>query len=147
MANAGDGNIEGVSWEVYPLSTPVMAKYFRYIGMGSNISTWNAIKEIRFRLSSYDALTQNASYSIKDNGNLTVTARGFAAGNGIIAAFYDSSGALIDCKLKAYEDGANTVDTKSGLFESSDAFKLMIWDMESLEGYFVREHNTADILK
>lgn len=50
MADSSDGSLEGVSWETYPLSEPVITKYIRYVGNGSNISTWNAIKEIRFRL-------------------------------------------------------------------------------------------------
>ena len=50
LESTSNGALEEVAWEIYPLSEPVMAKYVRYMGNGSNISQWNAIKEIRFRL-------------------------------------------------------------------------------------------------
>ena len=147
LADAGDGSIESVLWEKYPLGTPVTAKYIRYVGNGSNISTWNAIKEIRFRLSSHSEMTKNASYSVNDSGKLTVTAHGFSTANGIIAAFYDDTGALSGCKITDYADGENKLDLDSGQYALADKFKLFIWNMESLESYYAKEHNAEDILQ
>lgn len=45
----GDGTVGDNVWEKFSF-TPVKAKYFKYIGKGSNISMWNGLKEIRFRI-------------------------------------------------------------------------------------------------
>ncbi|NLB80294.1 MAG: hypothetical protein GX800_01435 [Clostridiaceae bacterium] len=44
-----DGSLEEVGWELFDFEQPVNAKYVRYVANGSNISDWNAIKEIRFK--------------------------------------------------------------------------------------------------
>lgn len=45
-----DGSLEAVGWEVFNFEQPVNVKYVRYVANGSNISDWNAIKEIRFKI-------------------------------------------------------------------------------------------------
>ena len=45
-----DGSLEEVGWELFNFEQPVNAKYVRYVANGSNISDWNAIKEIRFKI-------------------------------------------------------------------------------------------------
>jgi len=47
--SVSDGSLEDIAWECYDFKAPVKVKYLRYVGNGSNISNWNAIKEIRFR--------------------------------------------------------------------------------------------------
>ena len=108
--------------------------------MGSNISTWNAIKEIRFGLADFKP-PQGASYTLRDSGRLTVNAQGFTEGSGIIAALYDGSGAMLDCGSTDCEDGENILGLDRGLYTQSDKLKLFVWDMASFEGYFMREHN------
>ena len=49
FSDTSDGSLEEVAWEYYDLAKPVKTKYVRYMANGSNISNWNAIKEIRFR--------------------------------------------------------------------------------------------------
>ena len=49
FSDVSDGSLEDVAWEYYDLDKPVKTKYVRYVANGSNISDWNAIKEIRFR--------------------------------------------------------------------------------------------------
>ena len=44
---AGNGKTES---ETFTFSTPVTAKYIKYVAKGNNTSDWNAIKEIRFNL-------------------------------------------------------------------------------------------------
>lgn len=48
-SGAGDGSVEEGAWERFMFSTAQTGvKYVRYIANGSNISNWNAVKEIRF---------------------------------------------------------------------------------------------------
>ena len=49
IESSSDGSLEAVAWEYYDFEKPVETKYIRYVANGSNISNWNAIKEIRFR--------------------------------------------------------------------------------------------------
>ena len=49
FSSTSDGSLEDIAWEYYDLAKPVKTKYVRYVANGSNISNWNAIKEIRFR--------------------------------------------------------------------------------------------------
>ena len=46
--NGKEGNPD--KWEIFTLKTPVKTKYMRYYAHGSNISMWNAVKEIRFKV-------------------------------------------------------------------------------------------------
>lgn len=48
----GWSGTDGLTWETFKLdvSKPNRAKYVRYVGKGSNISDWNAIREIRFKI-------------------------------------------------------------------------------------------------
>lgn len=48
FSSSSDGSVEDGTWEKYSFE-PVRAKYIRYYGRGSNVSNWNAIKEIRFK--------------------------------------------------------------------------------------------------
>lgn len=43
----GDGSVESGCWERYEFGSSQKAKYVRFVANGSNISTWNAVKEIR----------------------------------------------------------------------------------------------------
>ncbi|NLB81760.1 MAG: hypothetical protein GX800_09185 [Clostridiaceae bacterium] len=45
-----DGSIEKPIWEKFEFTKPVSARFVRYVANGSNISEWNAIKEIRFAI-------------------------------------------------------------------------------------------------
>ena len=45
-----DGSVESGTWEKFEFDKAYQAKYIRYVGNGSNISNWNAIQEIRFKL-------------------------------------------------------------------------------------------------
>ncbi len=47
-SGTGDGKVGDNYWELFEFE-PVTAKYFRYFAKGSDISAWNAVKEIRFR--------------------------------------------------------------------------------------------------
>ena len=50
-SGAGDGSVEEGAWELFTFDAPQEnVKYVRYIANGSNISNWNAVKEIRFKL-------------------------------------------------------------------------------------------------
>ena len=46
----GDGSVEAGSWEKFRFDIPVKAKWVRYVANGSNISLWNGVKEIRFKV-------------------------------------------------------------------------------------------------
>lgn len=47
---AGDGSVDPGTWEYFEFEKPQSnIKYVRYIGLGSNISTWNAVQEIRIK--------------------------------------------------------------------------------------------------
>lgn len=49
-SNHGDGSVEEGAWEAFTFDAPQEnIRFVRYIGNGSNISNWNAVKEIRFR--------------------------------------------------------------------------------------------------
>ncbi len=45
----GDGSLEKPVWEKFDFEAPVTVKYARFVANGSNLSEWNAIKEIRFK--------------------------------------------------------------------------------------------------
>ena len=45
-----DGSVENGTWEKFEFDKAYQAKYIKYVGNGSNISNWNAIQEIRFKL-------------------------------------------------------------------------------------------------
>ena len=45
----GDGSVEGGAWEHFDFEAQEGVKYVRYYGNGSNISRWNAVKEIRIK--------------------------------------------------------------------------------------------------
>ena len=45
----GDGAVEGGAWEHFGFSPQTNIKFVRYFGNGSNISNWNAVKEIRIK--------------------------------------------------------------------------------------------------
>lgn len=45
----GNGKIAD-DWETFTFQSPVKAKYMRYFAKGSDISMWNGLKEIRFKL-------------------------------------------------------------------------------------------------
>lgn len=45
----GDGSVEAGSWEKFEFEAPVAARWVRYVANGSNISSWNGVKEIRFK--------------------------------------------------------------------------------------------------
>ena len=45
-----DGSVETGTWEKFEFDKAYQAKYIKYVGNGSNISNWNAIQEIRFKL-------------------------------------------------------------------------------------------------
>ncbi len=46
----GDGSVEPGTWEKFEFDKAYQTKYIRYVGNGSNISNWNAVQEIRFKL-------------------------------------------------------------------------------------------------
>ncbi len=46
-SGTGDGSVESGAWEHFDFGSVHKAKYVRFIGQGSNISNWNAVKEIR----------------------------------------------------------------------------------------------------
>ena len=46
----GDGSVEPGTWEKFEFEQAYSAKYIRYVGNGSNLSNWNAVQEIRFKL-------------------------------------------------------------------------------------------------
>ena len=46
----GDGAVEGGAWEEFRFSPQSNIKFVRYHGNGSNISRWNAVKEIRVKV-------------------------------------------------------------------------------------------------
>ena len=50
FAGTSDGSVEIGTWEKFEFDKAYRAKYVKYIGNGSNISNWNAIQEIRFKL-------------------------------------------------------------------------------------------------
>ena len=45
-----DGSVELLSWEKFEFSKPQKAKYVKLIANGSNLSDWNGVMEIRFKL-------------------------------------------------------------------------------------------------
>ena len=45
-----DGSVEEGTWEYFEFSKPCTAKYVRYMGNGSNVNKWNAVKELRLKL-------------------------------------------------------------------------------------------------
>ena len=45
----GDGAVESGAWEEFRFDPVENVKYVRYFGNGSNISNWNAVKEIRIK--------------------------------------------------------------------------------------------------
>ena len=46
----GDGAVEGGAWEEFRFTPLSNIKFVRYYGNGSNISRWNAVKEIRIKV-------------------------------------------------------------------------------------------------
>ncbi|MCL2352742.1 MAG: discoidin domain-containing protein, partial [Firmicutes bacterium] len=55
----GDGSINN-AWETFAFGQPVKATYMRYLAKGSNISMWNGLKEIRFRVAAEAAVDKDA---------------------------------------------------------------------------------------
>ena len=46
----GDGAVEGGAWEEFRFTPQNNIRFVRYYGNGSNISRWNAVKEIRIKI-------------------------------------------------------------------------------------------------
>ena len=44
----GNGEVEQFTWEEFKFDKSYKAKYVRYVGLGSNLSAWNGVNEIRF---------------------------------------------------------------------------------------------------
>ena len=65
-------------WEVFTFEEPVKAKYVRYVALGSDQSTWNAVKEIRFTVAKPEVASVLISGNVKLN-NKDISSESFSA--------------------------------------------------------------------
>jgi len=136
VSGVSDGSIEGVAWETYDFNEPVSVKYLRYVGDGSDISDWNAIKEIRFR--EYKPKTATLEMNVDAQeiyacAGIKNESVGFKNGM-IIIAQYSDTGVLLSLnvsdmhKIAPKIDYQYNFDFKTEINENSSVVKAFLWD-------------------
>ncbi|NLB82135.1 MAG: hypothetical protein GX800_11135, partial [Clostridiaceae bacterium] len=148
-----DGKIEEVGWEIFDFEAPVNAKYVRYVAKGSNISDWNAIKEIRFKTGNLNStnhiVTLSDIYATYDGNGLYIvptTKIDFTAPNTelkTLIGLYNESKQLLATKMYDYADGQNELFI-SGIYPEDTRVKIFVWDIITFKPSII--YNNAYVL-